>query len=130
MFPDAVPPSPARPVVTAEGYETCPVTAVLRRIGDKWTPAVVRLLGEGSHGFNELDRAIEDVSRRMLTRTLRALEADGFVDRTVFPGPPIRVRYALTPLGRSLREQLAALGRWAATAEAGPAGPGQPGEPG
>jgi DNA-binding HxlR family transcriptional regulator len=101
-------------VVTTAAYESCAVTSVLRRIGDKWSPAVIRLLAERSHGFNDLDRSIEGISRRMLTRTLRALEEAGFVTRTSFGPAPARVEYSLTDLGRSLREQLFALGRWAA----------------
>jgi DNA-binding HxlR family transcriptional regulator len=99
-------------VVSAADYEACPVTRLLRRIGDKWSPAVIRLLAIQAHGFNELDRSIEGISRRMLTRTLRALEDDGLVSRT--PQASTRVEYALTPLGQSLREQLFALGQWAA----------------
>jgi DNA-binding HxlR family transcriptional regulator len=100
-------------VVTVQEYEACPVTRLLRRIGDKWSPAVIRLLATRSYGFNELDRAIEGISRRMLTRTLRALEDDGFVSRSVRTEPPARVDYALTELGQSLREQLSRLGQWA-----------------
>lgn len=100
-------------VVTAADYETCPVTRVLRRVGDKWTPAVIRLLAAGVHGFNELDRSIEGISRRMLTRTLRTLEDEGFVSRRTPAAKAMRVEYALTELGESLREQLFALGRWA-----------------
>jgi DNA-binding HxlR family transcriptional regulator len=100
-------------VVTVQAYESCAVTRVLRRIGDKWSPAVIRLLAEHDYGFNELDRSIEGISRRMLTRTLRALEEEGFVSRTSGGPPPAAVRYALTDLGRSLREQLHTLGRWA-----------------
>jgi DNA-binding HxlR family transcriptional regulator len=100
-------------VVGAADYETCPVTRLLRRIGDKWSPAVIMLLATRAHGFNELDRSIEGISRRMLTRTLRALEEDGLVSRT--PQASTRVEYALTPLGQSLREQLSALGQWAAS---------------
>jgi DNA-binding HxlR family transcriptional regulator len=72
--------------VTIREHETCPVTAVLRRLGDRWSPVVVRVLAERPHGFNELDRRIEGISRRMLTRTLRALESDGFVSRTPVVG--------------------------------------------
>lgn len=104
---------PAPTVVTAEAYESCPVTRVLRRVGDKWSPAVIRLLGERDHGFNELDRSIEGISRRMLTRTLRSLEDEGFVSRASAGPPPAPVRYALTDLGRSLREQLYLIGQWA-----------------
>jgi len=100
-------------VVTTAAYENCPVTGLLRRIGDKWSPAVIRLLAERSYGFNELDRSIEGISRRMLTRTLRALEEAGFVGRAASGAPFGRVDYSLTELGRSLREQLFALGQWA-----------------
>jgi DNA-binding HxlR family transcriptional regulator len=100
-------------VVTVATYENCPVTGLLRRIGDKWSPAVIRLLAERSHGFNELDRAIEGISRRMLTRTLRGLEEAGFVSRTTSGPLWARVEYSLTEVGHSLREQLFTLGRWA-----------------
>jgi DNA-binding HxlR family transcriptional regulator len=84
-------------------------------VGPRNSPAVIRLLAERSHGFNELGRSIEGISRRMLTRTLRALEEDGFVARTSSGPAPARVAYSLTERGRSLREQLAHLGRWAAS---------------
>ncbi|MFC5824709.1 winged helix-turn-helix transcriptional regulator [Nonomuraea insulae] len=100
-------------VVTVATYENCPVTGLLRRIGDKWSPAVIRLLAERGHGFNELDRAIEGISRRMLTRTLRGLEEAGFVSRTTSGPPWARVEYSLTEVGHSLREQLFTLGQWA-----------------
>jgi DNA-binding HxlR family transcriptional regulator len=99
-------------VVTVREHETCPVTSVLRRIGDKWSPVVIRLLAAHDCGFNELDRSIEGISRRMLTRTLRALEDGGFVTRTVRAEAPLRVRYTLTELGHSLRNQLFAFGQW------------------
>ena len=102
-------------VVTVSELETCPVTSVLRRVGDKWSPAIIRLLAAREYGFNELDRSIEGISRRMLTRTLRILENEGLVSRTARAEAPFRVQYALTELGRSLRDQLSALGRWAVT---------------
>lgn len=102
--------------VTTRDRETCPVTAVLRRVGDKWSAVIIRLLSEHGHGFNELDRAIEGISRRMLTRTLRALENEGLVSRTTH-ADTARVEYGLTELGHSLREQLATLGRWAVSHE-------------
>jgi DNA-binding HxlR family transcriptional regulator len=104
-------------VVTVREHEECPVTRVLRRVGDKWSPVIIRLLAERSHGFNELDRAIEGISRRMLMRTLRALEEEGFVSRTSSGVAGGRVEYALTALGVSLRDQLAVLGRWAVAHE-------------
>jgi DNA-binding HxlR family transcriptional regulator len=89
------------------------VTEVLARVGDKWTMQVVMTLGDGPVRFNALRRAVEGISQRMLTRTLRGLERDGLISRTVTPTVPPRVDYALTPLGRSLVEPVSALGEWA-----------------
>jgi len=86
---------------------------VLARVGDKWSILVVSRLGEGALRFNELRRSIGGISQRMLTLTLRGLERDGLVTRTVFPTIPPRVDYALTPLGRDLLNPVAALGSWA-----------------
>ncbi len=86
---------------------------VLARVGDKWSVLVVTRLGEGPLRFNELRRSIGGISQRMLTLTLRGLERDGLVTRTVFPTIPPRVDYALTPLGRDLLTPVAALGAWA-----------------
>ncbi|MFG1780001.1 winged helix-turn-helix transcriptional regulator [Micromonospora sp. NPDC049048] len=106
---DTVLPSP----VPADEHEQCPVTDVLRRVGDKWTVLVVVLLGQRPHRFNELHRGIEGISQRMLTRTLRGLEVDGLVHREVFATIPPSVEYSLTPLGRSLLKPLSALAEWA-----------------
>jgi DNA-binding HxlR family transcriptional regulator len=89
------------------------VADVLARIGDKWTVYVVRLLSDGSMRFNEIKRAIPAISQRMLTLTLRGLERDGLVTRTIYPTIPPRVDYELTDLGRTLIETLGALGTWA-----------------
>jgi DNA-binding HxlR family transcriptional regulator len=89
------------------------VSDVLARIGDKWSVLVVSRLGNGPLRFNELRRAIGGISQRMLTLTLRGLERDGLITRTVFPTIPPRVDYALTPLGRDLLEPVSALGAWA-----------------
>src|ERR1700738_349384 len=89
------------------------VSEVLARVGDKWTVLVVSMLGDGPKRFNELRRALGSISQRMLTLTLRGLERDGLVTRTVFPTIPPRVDYALTRLGRSLLEPVSALGLWA-----------------
>src|ERR1700734_3941274 len=86
---------------------------VLARVGDKWSILVVSRLGEGSLRFNELRRSIGGISQRMLTLTLRGLERDGLVTRTVFPTVPPRVDYELTQLGRSLWKPVEALGAWA-----------------
>jgi DNA-binding HxlR family transcriptional regulator len=100
------------PVPAAE-HEACPVTDVLRRVGDKWSVLVVVLLGRRAYRFNELQRGIEGISQRMLTRTLRGLEHDGLVSRTVYPTVPPSVEYRLTPLGQSLLTPLSALADWA-----------------
>jgi DNA-binding HxlR family transcriptional regulator len=86
---------------------------VLARIGDKWSVLVVTRLGDKPLRFNELRRSIGGISQRMLTLTLRGLERDGLVTRTVFPTVPPRVDYALTPLGRDLLAPVSALGAWA-----------------
>lgn len=89
------------------------VSEVLARVGDKWTVLVVSTLGDGPKRFNELRRALGSISQRMLTLTLRALERDGLLTRTVFPTVPPRVDYELTGLGRSLLVPVSALGLWA-----------------
>lgn len=89
------------------------VGSILARIGDKWSVLVVMSLGDGTFRFNELKRHIDGISQRMLTLTLRGLERDGLVERTFFPTIPPKVNYALTELGRSLREPVGALGQWA-----------------
>ncbi len=89
------------------------VSEILQRIGDKWSLLVVRRLGEGSMRFNELRAAIGGISQKMLTVTLRTLERDGFVTRTVFPTIPPRVDYELTDLGRELEKPVRCLAEWA-----------------
>ena len=89
------------------------VGSILARIGDKWSVLVVMSLGDETFRFNELKRHIDGISQRMLTLTLRGLERDGLVERTFFPTIPPKVNYALTELGRSLREPVGALGQWA-----------------
>ena len=89
------------------------VSEVLSRVGDKWTVLVVSTLGDGPKRFNELRKALGSISQRMLTLTLRGLERDGLVTRTVFPTIPPRVDYELTPLGRSLLAPVSELGLWA-----------------
>ena len=89
------------------------VSDVLARIGDKWSVLVVARLGEGSLRFNELRRSIGGISQRMLTLTLRGLERDGLITRTVTPTVPPRVDYALTALGRDLLNPVSALSSWA-----------------
>jgi DNA-binding HxlR family transcriptional regulator len=85
----------------------------LARVGDKWSVFVIMLLGNGPRRFNEIKRMVGGISQRMLTLTLRGLERDGLVTRTVFPTIPPRVDYELTDLGRGLWQPVEALGKWA-----------------
>src|ERR1700752_995213 len=89
------------------------VSDVLARVGDKWSVLVVTQLGGGPKRFNELRRTIGGISQRMLTLTLRGLERDGLVTRTVFPTVPPRVDYELTSLGRDVLQPVSARGAWA-----------------
>lgn len=93
----------------------CPTRQVLDHISGKWTILVVDALLEGTLRYTDLSRRIEGVSQKMLTQTLRSLEADGFVTRTVYPTIPPRVEYDLTELGHSLGEPITALRRWTET---------------
>lgn len=90
----------------------CPTRRILDRIGDRWTVLTIGALGDGPHRFSEIRRRVEGISQKMLTQTLRALERDGLVVRTVFPEVPPRVEYELTEAGCSLREPLKALEDW------------------
>ena len=89
------------------------VAPVLNRVGDKWSMLIVMILSGGSRRFSELKREIDGISQRMLTLTLRGLERDGLLTRTVTPSIPPRVDYELTELGISLRAPVKALGDWA-----------------
>jgi len=91
----------------------CQAREILTRIGDKWSLYVVSRLGEETKRFTDLKRGIEGISQRMLTVTLRGLERDGIVVRTVYPVMPPRVEYALTPMGRTLLETVGTLVAWA-----------------
>lgn len=92
---------------------TCRARDVLDRVGDKWSVYVISLLGDGTRRFTDLLRSIEGISQRMLTVTLRGLERDGIVTRTVYPIVPPRVDYALTPMGRTLLATIKELIVWA-----------------
>ena len=92
--------------------ESCPLREVLDRVGDKWSVLIVMDLREGSQRFNSLKRRIEGISQRMLSETLRQLERDGLVCRTVYAEQPVRVDYQLAALGRTLIEPIAALAAW------------------
>jgi DNA-binding HxlR family transcriptional regulator len=89
------------------------ISEVLARVGDKWSVLVVSKLGTGTKRFNELRREIGGISQRMLTLTLRGLERDGLVERTIVPTSPPGVEYDLTPLGRDLLQPVSALSTWA-----------------
>jgi DNA-binding HxlR family transcriptional regulator len=97
-----------------DDMENCPVRTVLDRIGDKWSILVIGTLGENEKlRFNELNKLISDVSQKMLTVTLRTLEADGLVKRTVYPEVPPRVEYEITKLGKTLLPHINGLAKWA-----------------
>lgn len=100
-------------VVSLQEQGSCPVREVLDRVGDKWSVLAVFLLAERPMRFNDLRRSIEGISQRMLTLTLRRLERDGLVSRTVEPTTPPRGTYALTDLGRTLITAVQALVSWA-----------------
>jgi DNA-binding HxlR family transcriptional regulator len=104
---------PVLPPHAHEGGDCRGVASVLARVGDKWSVFVIMQLGSGPRRFNELKRMIGGISQRMLTLTLRGLERDGLVTRTIFPTIPPRVDYELTDLGRGLSKPVEALGRWA-----------------
>lgn len=97
-----------------EAESCCPVRDILARFGDKWSMYVILKLGQEEHlRFNELKHLIAGISQRMLTVTLRSLEEDGLVSRTVYPEIPPRVEYRLTELGQSLLQQILHLADWA-----------------
>jgi DNA-binding HxlR family transcriptional regulator len=98
--------------IDPKGASCLAVRDVLNRVGDKWSVLVVALLGDGRKRFSELRRSIEGISQRMLTLTLRGLERDGLVTRTIFPTIPPRVDYQLTKMGRTLLEPISLLAEW------------------
>jgi DNA-binding HxlR family transcriptional regulator len=98
---------------SAVRHQECLAREILDRVGDKWSVYIVAVLGDGPRRFSELRRAIEGISQRMLTLTLRGLERDGLVTRTVHPTVPPSVEYALTTLGRTLIPPVMALVAWA-----------------
>jgi DNA-binding HxlR family transcriptional regulator len=94
------------------GYSACRAREVLQRVGDKWSVYVIDLLGPGTKRFSELHRAIDGITSRMLTVTLRGLERDGIITRTIHPVIPPRVDYELTPMGRTLLDTIGQLVSW------------------
>lgn len=105
--------TPVLPGTLHEAGECRAISNVLSRVGDKWTVLVVELLGGGPRRFNEIRRALGSISQRMLTLTLRALEREGLVTRTIYPTVPPRVDYELTRLGHSLLVPVNQLADWA-----------------
>jgi DNA-binding HxlR family transcriptional regulator len=105
--------APDLPPTAHQGSDCRSVASVLARVGDKWSVLVIMLLGGGPRRFNELKRMVGGISQRMLTLTLRGLERDGLITRTVFPTIPPRVDYELTRLGHSLLEPVSSLSLWA-----------------
>lgn len=93
----------------------CPSREVLRRIGERWTPLVIEALKDGPLRFTRLREAVGGVTPRVLTATLRGLEEDGLLTRTIYAEVPPRVEYELTPLGLSLLEPIAVNRQWAET---------------
>jgi DNA-binding HxlR family transcriptional regulator len=93
--------------------DTRGVGRVLSRVGDKWSVMVIVYIQDGPRRFNEIKRGIGGISQQMLTRTVRGLERDGLVARTIMPTSPPQVEYTLTRLGRSLSKPVLALGQWA-----------------
>ena len=91
----------------------CPSRQLLDRIGDRWTVLIIGILEDGPLRFSQISRRVDGISQKMLTQTLRSLEADGLVLRTAYPEIPPRVEYELTELGRSLLVPLAGLVQWA-----------------
>ncbi|MFF0436144.1 winged helix-turn-helix transcriptional regulator [Streptomyces sp. NPDC004327] len=100
------------PDPVGEGITTCQLRDVLDRVGDKWSVLIMALLGDGPRRYSELRRSIDGISQRMLTLTLRSLERDGLVIRTVTPSTPPRVDYELTPVGQTLSREVASLIKW------------------
>lgn len=103
---------PTPPPQRGTSADCRPISQLLGRIGDKWTIMTITMLLDGPKRFNELRRLIGGISQQMLTRTLRALENDGFVSRKVYPTIPPQVEYSLTSLGKSLAEPLTQLTGW------------------
>lgn len=93
--------------------DRCPTRLVLDRLADKWSLLLLDRLDDGPVRFNQLRRDIRGLSQKILSQTLKRLERDGLVERTVRPTVPVRVEYALTPLGRTLTETVAAFAHWA-----------------
>jgi len=103
-------PNNQRPILLSQD---CPVRQILDIVGDKWTPPILYILRSGTTRYSEFQRQIPGVSKKMLTQTLRQLESDGIVERTVYPVIPPKVEYKLTPFGEKLIEPITLLADWA-----------------
>ena len=106
-------PAGCGPAELSAELSPCRAREVLQRVGDKWSMLVIDLLGQGTKRFSELQRSVDGITSRMLTVTLRGLERDGIVTRTIHPVIPPRVDYELTPMGRTLLDAIGALVSWA-----------------
>jgi len=100
--------------MTKEQVETCPIRNVLANVNGKWQPLILLALEDGPLRFSAIKRAIGDITQRVQTQNLRVLERDGYLTRTVDPGPPVAVTYALTSLGQSLVLVVKPMVEWAA----------------
>ncbi|MEC8429141.1 MAG: helix-turn-helix domain-containing protein [Pseudomonadota bacterium] len=96
-----------------ENNDDCPIRNVVAQIGDKWSVLVLFALVDGTDRFNSIKSRVIGISQRMLTQTLRSLEREGYVERTVYPEVPVKVEYELTELGRDLVKPLYTLVSWA-----------------
>ena len=92
--------------------KNCPCRHILNRIADKWTALIIGCLQDGPQRFSELRRNVEGITQKMLTQTLRSLERDGIVTRTIYPTVPVTVEYEITELGKTLIEPLEVLRHW------------------
>ncbi len=99
-------------MVTKEELPECPVATTVQLIGSKWKLLILRNLFQRPWRFNELKKSLEGISQKVLTDSLRSLEADGIISRTVYPEVPLRVEYALTDLGQSMRPIIQAMEDW------------------
>ena len=99
-------------MLTKEEMPACPVATTVRLIGSKWKLLIIRNLLQRPWRFNELKKNLEGISQKVLTDSLRSMEADGIVTRTVYPGVPPRVEYALSELGESMRPVMDAMEKW------------------
>lgn len=99
-------------MIAKEDLPACPVATTVQLIGNKWKLLIIRNLMMRSWRFNELQRSLEGISQKVLTDSLRAMEKDGIVTRTVYPEAPPRVEYALSGLGESMRPILDSMAQW------------------